>query len=173
MIKIYIFAVLFCVVACRPIHAQTDSARWKHIEYVAGASVAFSFFDYWGFNLVNRTKFISPYRVLEGIVQLAISYFLYKTCGISSTIAFNLMWWTWDDDIFYYGWADLFNLKSPNALNPVIWENRAGSGLNYSAPYWAGWTPIGLLRHKNAPIARNALLAQAFIGFSVSMAILW
>lgn len=173
MVKSLIILVLLSVALSRPLQAQTDSARWRHIEYVLGASAAFSLFDYIGYNLANRTSFLPAYRVLQTSVQLALSYFLYKTCGLSSTIAFNLLWWTWNDDLLYYCWADLFNVKSPNALNSSIWENRSNSGLNYSSPYWAWWTPIGLLRPKHAPIARSSLLAQAAIGFSISMAILW
>ncbi len=167
-----VVAILLAFVFIPPVRAQADSNRIACYEYVVGASLAYSLFDYVGYNLANRTSFLPTYRILEGTVQAAISYFLYKQCGLSSAIAFNLIWWTWNDDLLYYGWADLFNLPS-DALPTSDWENRSNSGLLDRSPYWAWWTPIGLLRPKYAPIARSALIAQAVVGFSVSMAILW
>jgi hypothetical protein len=151
-----------------------DSTRLKRIEYVLGASLTFSLIDYIGYNLVRRQEG-SPfwYRCIEATEQTAISYFLYKECGLSSVISFNLIWWTWGDDLGYYGWTNLFNPASPNALNSFVWENRTNSGLLLSDINWAGWTPIGLVRPQGSWIARNALVAQAIIGLSISMAILW
>jgi hypothetical protein len=155
---------------------KTDGAqRLERIEYVVGASLAFSLFDYVGYNLV-RTNSSSPswYRLLEGTVQTAISYFLYKECGLSSVISFNLIWWTWGDDMAYYGWTNLLNPASPNRLNPDSdWENRTNSGLKIRDIGWAGWTPIGLTRPQGSNIARSTLIAQAVIGLSVSIGILW
>jgi hypothetical protein len=151
-----------------------DSTRWKRIEYVAGASLAFSLIDYVGFNLVRTPH--GPgflYRCLEATEQTAISYFLYKTCGLSSVIAFNLIWWTWGDDIAYYGWTNLLNPASPNSFNSYVWENRTNSGLRLTDIGWAGWTPIGLTRPQGSNIARSTLIAQAIVGFSISIGILW
>ena len=145
-----------------------DSTRLERVEYVAGASLAFSFFDYVGFNLVKHDKNITFYRYIEGTVQTAITYFLYKEVGLPSAISFTLIWWTWGDDILYDGWA--------NAINPAQpWENRSYNTLQSAGISWAGWTPIGLLRPKGSNIARSALEAQAVIGLSVAipMAILW
>ena len=185
MVKIILFLTLFLSLAVLPAKAQswttqdstkTDGAqRLERIEYVVGASLAFSLFDYVGYNLV-RTNSSSPswYRLLEGTVQTAISYFLYKECGLSSVISFNLIWWTWGDDMAYYGWTNLLNPASPNRLNPDSdWENRTNSGLKIRDIGWAGWTPIGLTRPQGSNIARSTLIAQAVIGLSVSIGILW
>ena len=148
--------------------AAIHSTRPERMEYVLGATAAFSLFDYIGYNLVRKNAEASTiYRIVQGVTQAAISYILYKTVGLSSAISFNLIWWTWGDDIAYYGWTQLFNPAGP------VWENRTNSGLRDPEVYWAGWTPIGLLRPQGSLIARDALLAQAMIGFSISMAILW
>ncbi|MFI5264273.1 MAG: hypothetical protein ACHQM6_07145, partial [Candidatus Kapaibacterium sp.] len=141
-------------------------SRIERIGYVCGASLAFSLFDYIG---ANSTKFSDPgravYRVIEVTVQTGISYFLYKKCGLSSAISFNLIWWTWGDDIAYYGWAYALNPKRP-------WEGRYYNGLQSDGISWAGWTPIGLTRKQKSLIDKATLLTQAMIGFSISIAIL-
>jgi hypothetical protein len=168
ILMVMLLAFVFAV----PAHAQ-DSTRLERYEYVIGGSAAFSLFDYIGYNLLKYNPTTTTvYRVLQGSVQLAISYFLYEKLGLPSAISFNLLWWSWVDDLGYYGWTNLFNPPS-DALHTSDWENRTNSGLLDRQPYWAWGTPIGLLRPKYAPIARSALIAQAVIGFSVSMAILW
>ncbi len=108
----------------------------------------------------------------------AINYFLYQTCGISSAISFDLIWWTWGLDLGFSGWGDVINPAYP-------WINRTNSSLGtdggkFNSPNagrnavdWAGWTPVGLLRRPKSFIALNTLYAQAVVGFSISMAILW
>ncbi|HEY3876106.1 MAG TPA: hypothetical protein VGM92_11565 [Candidatus Kapabacteria bacterium] len=176
LVKILIIFALLCFAVTGRLRAQTDTARWRHIEYVVGASAGFSLLDYVGHNLLRSTKgehiTDSWYYDLEAGIQIAISYFLYRTCGLSSAISFNLIWWTWGDDLGYYGWAMLINPSSDGHR----WENRSwngwdnalGSGIN-----WAGWTPVGLLRPQRSAIAESTLLAQAIIGFSVSIGLLW
>ncbi len=144
---------------------ESLATKLEHAGYVCGATLAFSLFDYIGYNLVrgeNGAPF--SYRILQSLVQAAITYFLYEKCGINSAVSFNLIWWTWGSDIAYYGWAD--------ALNPK-WarDNRTNNGLQGKEITWAWWTPIGLLRKKDSPIARNALIAQATVGFAISVAI--
>jgi hypothetical protein len=143
-----------------------DSTRLTRYEYVVGATLAYSLIDYYGFNIIGTEWHAkSVYRVLQVGIQTAITYFLYKELGLTSAISFNLIWWTWGTDLTYYGWA--------NALNSFAWEGRKHTGLMSREIDWAGWTPIGLLRPRHSLIARDALVAQAIIGFSVSMAILW
>ncbi len=144
---------------------ESFSTKLENGGYVLGATLLFSLFDYVGYNLVrgnNKAPF--SYRILQTTVQAAITYFLYKECGINSAVSFNLIWWTWGTDIGYYGWA--------NALNPG-WarDNRVNNGLQQREITWAWWTPIGLLRKKDSPIARSSLIAQAIVGFSLSVAI--
>jgi hypothetical protein len=146
-----------------------DSTRLERYGYVIGASLAYSLFDYVGWSLERNDNFrtTSLYRILEGTVQAAITYFLYKECGLSSAISFTLLWWTWVDDLAYYGWANVLNPHWPP------WENRTVTGLMGNGVTWAGWTPIGLLRKQGSVIDKYALIAQAIVGFSISMPILW
>jgi hypothetical protein len=148
-----------------------DSTRLKRIEYVVGSCLAFSLVDYLGYNIFvkgdpGKTTAILALHVFDAAMGAAINYFLYKTCGLSSALSFDLTWWTWGLDMGFSGWGDVINPASP-------WVNRANSSLSHGLVNWAGWTPIGLLRPQGTWIARNALFAQAAIGFSVSMAILW
>jgi hypothetical protein len=173
MKKLLIFAMLVLLMATN-VRGQ-DSTRLKRIEYVVGSSLAFSLVDYLGYNILvkpnpyNTTNIIALH-VLDIAFGSAINYFLYKTCGLSSAISFDLIWWTWGLDLGFYGWGDVINPANP-------WVNRANSSLNTSewgdSIGWAGWTPIGLLRPPHSNIALSTLYAQAIIGFSVSMAILW
>jgi hypothetical protein len=140
--------------------------RIDRIGYVCGASLAFSLFDYVGFNATkSSTTALSVYRVLQVATQSGITYFLYKECGLSSAISFNLIWWTWGDDIGYFGWAYAFNPKPP-------WEGRYHNGLQSYDISWASWTPIGLTRKKGSLIDKATLVIQAMFGFSISIAIL-
>ncbi len=166
-----IFAGAILLIINDSAKAQADSTPVERYGYVVGATLAFSLADYAAFNLVKKSygggDFQVPfaYRLCAGITQAAITYFLYKMCGLSSAISFNLIWWTCGDDFAYYGWGDL--------LSWFPWESRAQSGLRFTEYNSAGWTPIGLLRQQGSYIAKNALIAQAVIGFSVSMAIIW
>ncbi|MDP4199691.1 MAG: hypothetical protein Q8922_03710 [Bacteroidota bacterium] len=169
------FEVILLVLLCfgSPSRAQ-DSARFARLGYVIGASVAFSLADYVGYSLarVDNVNGHAPiwYRLIESSVQAGMSYLLYEKFGLPSTIAFNLIWWTWGDDLGYYGWANALN---PGKQSVGVWENREGNGLRSNHITWASWTPIGVLRPPGSLIARDALIAQAMVGFSVSMAILW
>jgi hypothetical protein len=146
-----------------------DSTRLERYGYVIGASLAFSLLDYVGFNLDlykhnNNSLFV--YHSIESLTGAAITYFLYKTCGLSSALSFDLIWWTWGDDLGFYGYQDAFNIAS--------WRNRtAHNDLKNNQITWAGWTPIGLLRPQGSVIARSALYGQVAIGFSIAMGALW
>ena len=143
-----------------------DLSRIERIGYVCGASLAFSLFDYIGANATKSNNSArTAYRVLEVTVQTAITYFLYKKCGLNSAISFNVIWWTWGDDLAYYGWAYTLNPKRP-------WEGRYYNGFQGDAVSWASWTPIGLTRKKDSLIDKATLTIQAMLGFSISIAIL-
>ncbi len=151
---------------------DTTTTRLEHVGFVLGASLVFSLGDYLGFNLLkysegNFASFRVPvaFRIIEGTAQAAITYFLYKECGLNSAISFDLIWWTWGDDIAYYGWSYL--------IDQFPWESRSTGLLPFSEYNSAGWTPIGLVRPQGSYIARSSLVAQAIIGLSVSMTILW
>ena len=143
-----------------------DLTKIERIGYVCGASLAFSLFDYIGSNATkNNNGARTAYRILEVTVQTAITYFLYKKCGLNSAISFNVIWWTWGDDLAYYGWAYVFNPKPP-------WEGRNYNGFQGDAISWASWTPIGLTRKKDSLIDKATISIQAMLGFSISIAIL-
>ena len=135
-----------------------DRTKLERVGYVIGASLAFSLFDHSVYNIVRDDhKAVAYYRILETAVGSALTYFLYKECGINSAISFDIIWWTFGDDLGYYGWANLFKSRDAVRLESVT---------------WAGWTPIGLTRKKNSVIDNAALTIQAMVGFSISIAIL-
>ncbi len=168
--KTFVIGLLFLPMFVSAGQAQ-DSTRLERYGYVVGSSLAFALVDYVGFNELKKMNGgvhyeASPlYRIAEGIIQAAITYFLYKQCGLSSAISFNLIWWTWGDDFAYYGWGYLTGLYP--------WESSRESGLRFHEYNSAGWTPIGLTRQQGSWIAKSTLLAQSVVGFSISMAILW
>lgn len=161
------------------LNSKSQSCPWsgssttslEKTSYVVASSLVFSLSDYVAFNLLKKANhnddFHAPlsFRIAEGLMQAAITYFLYKECGLSSAFSFNLTWWTWGDDFAYYGWGQL--------LSWFPWESRAQSGLRFNSYNSAGWTPIGLTRPQGTWIAKSTLIAQAVLGFSISMAILW
>jgi hypothetical protein len=160
-----VIIILVIIVSFSALARAQDSTRLERIGYVLGSSALFGLADYYAWNSIHHPRVFLPYRLVQGTVQAAITYFLYRKFGLSSAISFTCLWWSWCDDLAYYGWA--------NTLNSFSWEGRTWNGLKDSEINWAGWTPIGLLRPQGSLIARNALIAQAVIGFSVSMAILW
>ena len=171
--KFISFVILILMMSYASSRAQdTTSTKLERAGYVVGSSLAFSLIDYVGYSLVRKANY-GPgpgwYRLFEGAVQAGVSYFLYKECGLSSAISFNLIWWTWGMDFEWYGWANLLNPASDGER----WENRTHNGLQGREISWAGWTPIGLLRPQGSLIARDALITQAIVGFSVSVALLW
>jgi hypothetical protein len=149
---------------------RPGTTKLERIGYVIGASLVFSLFDYVVFHKVvfaeSNTDHSVPfsYRLAQSGVQTALSYLLYKQVGLSSTVAFNTIWWTWGDDIAFYGWLNLVNAGAP-------WYNRSFNGLQGNQVTWAGWTPIGLLRKQKTVISKDALFAQAAIGFSIALII--
>jgi hypothetical protein len=151
---------------------NTDGAqRLERFEFVLGSCLAFSLADYAGYNIFvkgdqSRTGAIFGLHVFDAAFGGAINYFLYKTCGLSTAISFDLVWWTWGLDLGFSGWGDVINPATP-------WVNRTNSSLHSNSITWAGWTPIGLLRQQGTVIDKYALYAQAIVGFSISMPILW
>ncbi len=166
---VFVILTILCVISWGDVaEAQSDSTRLERYEYVLGGSLIYSLFDYVGFGLTqNHPAARTVYRGIQAATQIAISYVLYKELGLSSAISFNLMWWTWVDDLGFYGWANVLNPPWPP------WENRSHTGLMGRQINWAGWTPIGLLRPQGSLIARDALIMQAIVVFSISMAIVW
>jgi hypothetical protein len=149
---------------------RPGTTKLERVGYVIGASLIFSLFDYIAFHKVvfasTNTDHSVPfsYRIAQAGVQTLLSYALYEQVGLSSTVAFNTIWWTWGDDIAFYGWLNLINASAP-------WYNRSFHGLQGNGVTWAGWTPIGITRKQGTVIDKYALFAQAGIGFSIAMII--
>ena len=149
---------------------RPGTSKLERIAYVVGASLIFSLFDYVAFHKVvfapdNKDLSVPfSYRVAQSSVQVGLSYLLYKEMGLSSVAAFNTIWWTWGDDLAFYGWLNLINAAPP-------WYNRSFHGFQGNGVTWAGWTPVGLVRPQNTIISKDVLITQVLIGFSIAMVI--
>jgi hypothetical protein len=165
-----IFVLLVTLSIAAPSLAQ-DSAKQvtqiTRIGYVTGATLLFSLADYIGFNVMQPIpKLPVWYRPTQFLLQCAITYFLYEKLGLSSAIAFNVIWWTWGADLSFYGWIDAFNEGG-------TWGGRTRNELYEHHITWADWTPVGLLRPSGANIANSTLYGQAAGGFAIALSILW
>lgn len=170
MRPIVVVAILL-VTPYSSLQAQADSTRLERYESVIGSCLAFSLLDYVGYNLLvtpnhGSASSILSLHLFDAAFGGAINYFLYKTCGLPSAISFDLIWWTWGLDLGFSGWGDAIDPATP-------WVNRTNSSLHGNSITWAGWTPIGLFRKQGTVIDKYSLYAQAIIGFSVSMPIIW
>lgn len=149
---------------------RPGTTKLERIAYVIGASLVFSLYDYIAFHKVvfapdNKDLSVPfAYRVAQSTVQGALSFFLYEQVGLSSAVAFNTIWWTWGDDLAFYGWLNLINAAAP-------WYNRSFNGFQGNGVTWAGWTPVGLVRPQKTIISKDVLITQAVIGFSIAMVI--
>jgi len=138
--------------------------------YLIGASAAFSTIDYLGYNLSKNDQGTAPvsYRIIQGLLQAGITYFLYEKCGLPTSIAFNLIWWTFGNDFLYYGISELV---PPGGQ----FEGRGtwGSFARQGGPGHAYWTPVGILRgyQRGEKIPANTMAAQAIIGAVIGMSI--
>jgi hypothetical protein len=148
----------------KTIDSSQTPTKLERAAYVIGGSLAFSFVDYIGYNLTRYNSHASrvAFRLFQATLQAGISYFLYKKCGLNSAIAFNLIWWTWGDDLGFYGWAYTTRIYP--------WDDNSGIKNGYIS--WAGWTPVGLVRKQGSSIPVSTFVAQSIIGFAISIAIL-
>lgn len=177
VVSILVLSVSLMLAAGTPVRAQDTlhpSTKLERAAWVVGSSLAWSLFDYVGYNYLRRgyANNSSPfgYRVVQSILQWGIAYMLYEKFGLPTAISFTLTWWTWNDDLAYYGWANVFNPARPPDCH--CWENREHNGLRDDHITWAYWTPLGLLRPKGDVIPRSILIPQAVLGFALSIAIL-
>ena len=137
----------------------TAQSTGEKLLWLGGASVAFSLFDYVGYNATMNEHGIAPvgYRVAQAAVQIGLSYLLYEKFGLPTAIAFNLIWWTWGCDLMYYQFGRV--LPPYDQLSP----NKQVT--------WASWTPVGLVRGGKEPIAHNTLIAQSLVGLTLAITI--
>ncbi|MBN1448393.1 MAG: hypothetical protein JXA28_10725 [Bacteroidetes bacterium] len=151
------------------ITADLTPGAGEKILYLTGATLGFALFDYVGFNLVRGNNVMLPvYRVLQGLVQAGVSWFLYRKLGLPTTIAFNVLWWTWGMDAVYYGYTELFNVggswNGRGTFRAEILDNNCT---------WASWTPVGIARgmDPDKKIAGDTLIAQSLVGAALALTI--
>ncbi|MHB8876241.1 MAG: hypothetical protein ACYC8T_21325 [Myxococcaceae bacterium] len=144
---------------------------WKKALGVVGASVAFSLFDYVGFNIARKHGKVGLYRPLQIATQAGLTFLLKEQFGWKTAGAFNALWWTFNDDLLYYGWAHLLNPGNG-------WDSRpAFKGITEDKVTWAWWTPVGLAKllaggKMGDPIKGKTLLVQAGVGAAIALTLL-
>lgn len=144
---------------------------WKKALGVVGASVAFSLFDYVAFNLARKHDKVGLYRPFQVAAQAGLTFLLKEKFGWKTAGAFNALWWTFNHDLMYYGWAHLLNPGNG-------WDSRpAFKGLIEDKVTWAWWTPAGLVNmlgggEMRDPIKGKTLLVQAGFGVAVALTLL-
>jgi len=168
IIKILFVVILISTTSSGQQDSLHAKPKWQKVLYLTGASLLYSGIDYFGYNATkkNSTTLIF-YRIFQVAMQGAISWFLYDQLGLPTAIGFNLIWWTFGDDLLYYGYAELVN---PGGA----WESRGAlrSNVMNNHTTWAYWTPIGMARGiKREPIAGDALVAQALMGAAIALTI--
>lgn len=144
---------------------------WKKALGVVGASVAFSLFDYVGFNIARKHDKVGLYRPLQIAAQAGLTFWLKEKLGWKTAGAFNALWWTFNHDLMYYGWAQLLNPGNG-------WDSApAFKGLLEDKVTWAWWTPAGLVNMLGKgtmkdPIKGKTLLVQAGVGAVIALTLL-
>gem|GEM_PF-1734211 len=147
-----------------------EPGAFEKLAWVFGASLAFSAADYVGSNLTEHSQeshIVFKYRLVQYIVQLGISYVLYKKVGLPSALAFNVFWWCFGDDMLYYCIAETV---SPGGK----FEGRGSlARVVNNGVYHAGWTPVGIARGgaRRAHIAGDTILAQSLVGLGLAVTI--
>lgn len=173
----FLFFLLLAVAFTEPASAQlfqhdSSSTHFERFEYVIGSSVAFSLLDYVAFNFSKEYLGVRPgefsntiYHGIFFLVGAGINYWLYHSLGLPSAIAFDVIWWSWADDLGYMAWANILNPSSP-------WPNRSTEQFTENI-CCAEWTPVGLVQGYKAFLPRSTIFAQSAIGLSLAIAILW
>jgi hypothetical protein len=144
---------------------------WKKALGVVGASLAFSLFDYVAFNIARKHDKVGLYRPLQVTAQAGLTFLLKEKFGWKTAGAFNALWWTFNHDLLYYGWAHLLNPGNG-------WDSRpAFKGVLEDKVTWAWWTPAGLVNmlgdgKMRDPIKGKTLLVQAGVGVAVALTLL-
>lgn len=152
--------LIFCAGQVQAQRPERD--QWRDFGAVLGAHVVHAGFDvllYPQLTVEDKT----PYRVFQILLQAGLSYALYEIGGWRPVVAFNLQWWTWNDDLLYYWMYDA--LYGKTAFKDEVLAGRVT---------WAGWTPAGLILHggKRERIGANVLLTQAGIGMVLGFSII-
>jgi len=136
-----------------------DDANMTRLPVLAAVCMAYALLDYLGYNLTRHdARLLRRYRAAQAAMQVALTAAAWLLASAATAIAFNMIWWTFGEDILYYAFAAMFN---PGGR----WESR-GNFRRYvlgNQCTWAFWTPIGLLRgmDRTKRIAGSTLIAQA------------
>lgn len=133
------------------------------------ACLLYALADYVGYNLSRHdARMLRRYRIAQVLMQLVMTGSIWWSASLATACAFNMIWWTFGEDILYYGIAALAN---PGGR----WESRGNFRRNIlgNKCTWAYWTPIGILRgmDKKRPISGSALLIQSFLGCLCAIAL--
>lgn len=150
-------------------HIEVRSTTGEKVMWLAGATVAYSLFDYVGFNLARDHDTALPiYRVTQALVQIGLTWLLYDQVGLPTAVAFNLVWWTWGMDALFYGYTELFNVGGDWLGRGVFRKNILDNKCR-----WAAWTPVGMVRGMDSrkPIAGDTLIAQVLLGAGLALSI--
>lgn len=134
---------------------------------VVKASLAFSAFDYLGFNLTkNDPAALRAYRVAQLAVQAGLTYDLWQKDGLASALSFETLWWTFNDDLLYYAISEFHDPGEGWASRGAFRREVLGDRVT-----WAHWTPEGLARggKTGRPIPGRVLLIQAGVGVLVAL----
>ncbi len=150
------------------IYLGSKGSTGERMRNVLIASALSSLTDYVGYNLMkNDPRTLVLYRVLQITFNATLTYYLYQENGLSTALAFQLVWWTGGHDFMYYGWAEVLNVKG--------WEGRGSfSRIVQEGASHLYWTPIGLSRGGTSyhdAIAGNTLLGQAVGGLTLAMTV--
>jgi len=149
----------------------------------------FGIIDYIGFNLTEnaviwfsflKIKFSWRliYRIIQFIIQGLITYFLIKIFNkISIGIAFNVLWWTFWGDMFYYLICELELLKWMNNK----WPGKGSWNNDKNQITWAWWTFLGIakqliLEHSfkmSCLLSESEIEIQLFLGLLTSVTIIF
>jgi len=161
---LWIGIALVAIIALWPSDCYPQQTRdpWRDASAVMGAHVVFAGFDALLYPKLGEENKLW-YRVTQLMLQGALSYALYEIGGWRPVIAFNVQWWTWNDDLLYYFFYDL--MYGRTAFKDEVLAGRVT---------WAGWTPAGLIIHggKRERLSGNILLTQAGVGLTLGFAII-
>ena len=141
----------------------------EKLLYLTGAAMGYALFDYVGYNSVrNDHTGLVVYRVLQGLVQLGISWLLYEELGLPTAIGFNVLWWTWGIDAMFYGYTELFNVGGSWQQRGVFRKHILDNNCS-----WASWTPVGLVQGADPQkkIAGDTIIAQSILGAILAVTI--
>lgn len=95
----------------------------ERVAYTELAVIGVALSDVILYPIAERSKMIDSYRMLQGALQLAVSYLLIDNLGISSGVSFNLQLLTGVNDFIYY------------QFNPKEYNQTHFNHLNYTPFY--------------------------------------